>query len=178
MNKNVQDMNKIVKMLSEQISKKFMQIEQKQIKNQEMNDTAQKDLKQENKDLLKTIKDMQLKEEKLEQENKDLKQSIKEQRDELTKKIKAVEDNSKLAVLNVEAQIDSIIERRLLAIHKAREEREKIQKEAKISARIQQPTPAIKPQKKVVEEEIIPRKRKANSGTQILGLFNTDNDEF
>ena len=68
------------------------------------------------------------KEEKLEQENKDLKQSLKEQKDELEKKIREVEDNSKKAVLGVEGELDKIIERRLLAIRKAREERGKLQK--------------------------------------------------
>lgn len=195
MNKNVQDMNKLVKILQEQINKKWTQIEQTNLKRQDENISNYEKLEITNITQQELIK-------KLQAENK-----------KLETKIEKIEENSKMTAAMIESQIDKILDKKIHLIQKQQpavkevktvgqtkstttstqprttsvQPRATLRKEENVSAvTIQKKEAKIEKQPKIIEKEqieeieenIVPRKRRTNGTTQILGFFDTDQDVY
>ena len=191
-------MNKLVKVLQEQINKKFIQVEQNNIKRQASNDETNREIQEKNKVIEEKNRDLQNVVENLQIENKNLKDTVKK----LENRIEKLESNSNTDT-DVKV-IEKIIEQKIKAITKNVVQEEKlkktttstktksktetkepennkvIEKTQKIVAKpIKKETTIIQMKEpKIIEEKPITVKRKNLGTSQILGLFDTEDDIY
>ena len=187
MNKNIQDMNKLVKMLQNQISKVKTETTQDYEKLVVGNTEKLENLENTNIELREELQKLSLRSIELEKQNVMLKnetQIMQKQNEKLEKEIKKVHDDARLSVLRIEDEIDKLIDKKLIVIQKMKKEMSENKKKETKERQVRQVTknveiaPAIETPKKASQDIRIKRKRATGNSTTILGLFNTEEEEF